>query len=128
MNFPKKLELVGGAGTAILGFLPAFAKHGAHTFQLSTALMLDFILLFVVPGLLVAIGSVLHVTWRKTSGFVLLLIGSTFLVLISLIYFFGGAIFYVFGSWGGIVILTQAVVAIITAISSLVVIGQPANN
>jgi hypothetical protein len=77
-------------------------------------------LLFVIPGLLVAIGSILHTARGKTSGFVLLLVGSIFLTVMTLVYVVGGAIFYVFGLAGGIVILSQALTAILTVISSAV--------
>lgn len=78
-------------------------------------------MLFIVPGMLVALGSMLHAARDKTSGIILLSIGSIFLTLMTLVYVFGGAIFYVFGLFGGIVILSQAVMAILTLILALVV-------
>ena len=74
------------------------------------------------------IGSILHASKGKTGGFVLLLLGSIFLILLSLVYVFGGAIFYRFGLPGGIVVLSQALLALLTVISSLVVKSQPVNN
>ncbi len=124
MVLVKKLEIVGGVLTLILGLLPPFVKHGSQTvelFRLWPGLLLDFVLLQVVPGVLVAIGSILHASKGKTSGFVLLLLGSIFLILLSLVYVFGGAIFYWFGLPGGIVVLSQALLALLTVISSLVV-------
>jgi hypothetical protein len=129
MSFSKKLELVAGVLTAILGLLPPFCKHGAYTvelFRLSPGLLLDAILLNIIPGVLVATGSILHAARGKTSGFVILLIGSIFLMLMTLVYVFGGAIFYWFGLGGGIIILSQAVIAILTLILALVVSSRRA--
>jgi hypothetical protein len=123
MTLSKKLELAGGILTGVLGLLPPFCKHGAHVFELFRlwpGLFLDAILLFVIPGFLVAIGSILHAARGKTSGFVLLLVGSIFLTVMTLVYVVGGAIFYVFGLAGGIVILSQSLTAILTVISSAV--------
>lgn len=129
MSLSKKFELVAGVATGLLGLLPPFCKHGANTielFRLWPGLLLDAILLTVIPGLLVAIGSILHATRDKTSGFVLLLIGGIFLTLMALVYFFGGAIFYGFELWGGIVVLSQAAMAVLTVISSLSPRSKPA--
>jgi hypothetical protein len=131
MVLVKKLEIAGGVLTAIFGLLPPFVKHGGQTvelFRLWPGLFLDFVLLQVVPGVLVAIGSILHACKGKTSGFVLLLLGSIFLILLTLVYVFGGAIFYWFGLRGGVVVLSQALLALLTVISSLVVKSQKATS
>jgi len=62
---------------------------------------------------------------RKTAGLILLLVGGIFLTLMMLIYFFSGAVFYLFGLAGGLVILLQGVLALITIIS-VVVASVPA--
>jgi len=59
--------------TEALGFLPSFCKHGAHAFELFRlwpGLLLNGVLLFVVPGILVTVGPYFHATRNKTSGFI----------------------------------------------------------
>ena len=122
MNFSKNSELVGGVLTAALGPLPPFVKHGAYTvelYRLWPSLLLDDILLSVAPGLLIAIGSFLHTTRGKTGGLLLVLLATIFLVLLSAVLLIGGAIFYWFGLAGGIIVLTQAMVALITLVIAL---------
>lgn len=123
MTLSRKIEFASGMITGVLGFFPDLSKHGAHTFELFRlwpGLLVDALLLFIVPGLLVAIGSYLHAAREKTSGFVILLVGGIFLTVMMLIHIFGG-VFYVFGLLGGVVILSQSLMAILTMISSLVV-------
>lgn len=128
MTMLKKFALAVGVATGVLGMVVPFAKHGPHTFELLRlwpGLFLDAVVLFIVPGLLVAFGSYLHTLQGKTLGLVMLLIGGIFLAGMSLIYFFGGAVFYVFGLWGGVVVILQSLMAILTVGSSLVVHRPP---
>ena len=123
MTFSRKFEFACGIITGALGFLPPFCKHGAHAFELFRlwpGLLLDAVLLFVLPGILVTVGSYFHAARNKTSGLVILFIGGIFLTLMGLIHFFGG-VFYVFGLLGGTVVLLQSLMAIITMVSSFVV-------
>jgi hypothetical protein len=123
MTLSRKFELIGGVATGVLGIVAPFCKNGAHTFELFKlwpGLLLDALVSFVVPGVLVAIGSYIHTRREKTLGFVMLIVGGIFLITASLIYFFGGVVFYAFGLWGGVIVLSQSLMAIITVISSLV--------
>lgn len=128
----KKFELVGGVATGVLGLVAPFCRHGvADTFRLYwlwPSLLLEALVFFIIPGSLVAIGSYLHAVKRKTVGFVLVLVGGIFLTVMSLIYFFGGAVFYLFGLLGGVIVLSQSLMAIITVISSLVARSAPRDS
>jgi len=78
MTFSRKFEFASGMITGALGFFPPFCKHGTHAFelfQLWPGLLLDAMLLFIIPGLLVTIGSYFHAARNKTSGLVILFIG-----------------------------------------------------
>lgn len=124
----RRVELFSGVACGLLGLLPFFLRYGAETFQLfraSPGNLLDAVLFFFVPGALVAIGSYFRAVKRKTAGLILLLIGGIFLTLMTLIYFFSGAVFYLFGLAGGIVVLLQGVLALITMIA-VVVASVPA--
>jgi|SRR6185295_2828371 len=124
MTLTRKLELASGVATLVLGLVAPLCRDGiADTFRLYShwpGLLLDALLLFVIPGLLVAIGSYFDAVKRKTAGFVVLLLGGIFLTLMMLIHMFGGA-FYVFGLWAGMAILSQGLLAILTIILSVVV-------
>ena len=131
MTLSRKFELVGGVATGVLGLVAPFCKHGAHTFELFRlwpGLLLGDLVSFVVPGFLVAISSYIHTRQEKTLGFVMLMVGGIFLIVASLMYFFGGVVFYAFGLWGGIMALSQSVMAIATVISSLVVVRDPLDS
>jgi hypothetical protein len=112
-----------GVGCGLLGPLPFFCRHGAHAFDMfrnSPAQLLDAVLFFFLPGLLVAAGSYFHAVRSKTAGLILLLVGAIFLTLMALLHFFSGAVFYFFGLAGGIVILLQGLLAVITIVSVIV--------
>lgn len=132
MTLPKKLELAGGVLTGVLGLVAPFCRLGVadtvRLYSLWPSLLIEVLVLFIVPGSLVAIGSYLHAVRRKTVGFVIVLVGGIFLTVMSLIYFFGGAVFYLFGLWGGVLVLSQSLMAIITVISSLVARSAPRDS
>jgi hypothetical protein len=121
----KKFELAGGATTGalavLLGFVAPFITHGAHTFELYRSwpgLLLGDLIAFVIPGLLVAMGSYVHSVARKTWGLILLLVGGIFLVVTMPILFFGG-VFYFYGLWVGLLRLSPSIMAILTIIAAL---------
>ena len=104
---------------------PAFLFWARYAFELSREwpeLLLEAVLLFLLPGLLVAVGSYFHAVRSKTTGFIFLLVGGIFLTLMMLIHFFSGGVFYMFGLAGGLVILLQGMLALITII--LVIVGR----
>lgn len=128
MTLGRTLELTGGLATLILGLIAPFCRHGvADTFRLYwlwPGLALGALVSFIIPGSLVALGSYLDAVKRKTVGFVVLLVGGIFVTVMTLVYVFGGAIFYVFGLLGGIVILSQALLAVLTMIVAVAVRTQ----
>ena len=85
----------------------------------------DALLLFFLPGLLLAVGSYFHAMRMRTFGLILLLVGGIFLTLMMLVHFFSGAVFYLFGVAGGLAILLQGLLAL-TAMISVIVGRVPA--
>jgi hypothetical protein len=123
MNMWRRIELFCGIGCGVLGPLPFFLRHGAYAFDLfksSSGNLLDALLLFFLPGLLVAVGSYFHAVRTRTFGLILLLVGGIFLTLMMLVHFFSGAVFYLFGVPGGLTILLQGLLALIAMISVIV--------
>jgi hypothetical protein len=123
MNRWRRAELFCGVACGLLGPMPFFLRHGAYTVELfrsSPGNFLDAVLLFLLPGLLVAIGSYFDAVKSKMAGLILLLVGGIFLTLMMLIHFFSGAVFYIYGTAGGLVVLLQGLLALITMISLLV--------
>ena len=123
MNMWRRIELFCGIGCGGLGLLPFFLRHGAYTFELfksSSGNLMDALLLFFVPGLLVAVGGYFHAVKARTFGLVLLLVGGIFLALMMLVHFFSGAVFYFFGVPGGIAILLQGLLALVAIIAVIV--------
>ena len=87
----RRIELFCGIGCGVLGALPFFLKHGAYAFELfrsSSGNLMDALLLFLLPGLLVAVGSYFHALRARTFGLVLLLVGGIVLTLMMLVHLF----------------------------------------
>ena len=123
MNMWRRIELFCGIGCGVLGSLPFFLRHGAYAFELfrsSSGNLMDALLLFFLPGLLVAVGCYFHALRTRTFGLVLLLVGGIFLTLMMLVHFFSGAVFYLFGVPGGLAILLQGLLALIAMLSVIV--------
>lgn len=82
MTFVRKLEVSSGITTLVLGLAAPFCRNAfpdrVGDSLLSPRFLLDALVLFIVPGLLVGIGSFIHSVQRKTWGFVLLLVGGRF--------------------------------------------------
>ena len=74
--------------------------------------------LYVLPSLLVVIGSWIHSGTQKKSGFVILLVGSCVLFVEWVPAFLGS--FYFYGLWGGLLILTPGVMAAMTIVAAWV--------
>ena len=75
-------------------------------------------MLFVVPGLLVTVGVYLQLK-AKRAGLIILLIIGLYLAAMGVVHLLGGVV-YLFGFWGGLLILMQSVLAVLTTILSLV--------
>lgn len=125
----RRVELFCGLGCGVLGLLPFFWRHGMHVFALFNQwpeLLLDAVLLYFLPGLLVAAGSYLHAVRRKTAGFLLVLVVGILLTLMMFVHLVGG-VFYLYGIGGGLIILGQGLLALITVVASLFG-GSSSNN
>ena len=124
MTFVRKLEVSSGITTLVLGLAAPFCRNAfperVGDSWLSPGFLLDVLVLFVIPGLLVAIGSFIHSVRRKNWGLVLLIIGGAFLTIMMFIHVFGG-VFYVWGLWSGVLVVLQALTAILTVILSAIV-------
>jgi len=119
----RRIELFSGIGCGVLGLLLFFLRHGVYAFELvrsSSGNLGDALLLFFLPGLLLAVGSYFHAVRMRTFGLILLLVGGIFLTLMMLVHFFSGAVFYLFGVAGGLAILLQGLLALIAMISVIV--------
>jgi len=96
MTFLRKLEIVAGVATAILGI--AAAAQMLHTdmetmrrLGRSFPVFQELVgasLLYIVPGLLVALGSYFHVTKVRSWGFPMTIISSLFLLAIFVSFVF----------------------------------------
>jgi peptidoglycan/LPS O-acetylase OafA/YrhL len=96
MTFLRKLEVISGMGTALLGLLVAWwlLRTDMQTFQnideeypLPLAL-LAMALLFILPSLLIGAGSCLHGFRKRSQGRVMVIAGSLFLIIAFLGTFF----------------------------------------
>lgn len=83
----QAIELCFGIATGLVAVLnPVSLFQVEHTFNTvldkeAVAGLFGLLLMFIGPGLLVAIGSYLHALQEKTIGFVLIMIGGSILVL-----------------------------------------------
>ena len=121
MTMWRRVELFCGLACGVLGLLPFFWRHGMDAFAIFSQwpeLLLDAALLYFLPGLLVAAGSYLHAMRDKTAGFVLVLVVGILLTLMMFVHLVGG-VFYLYGIGGGLIILSQGLLALITVVASL---------
>jgi hypothetical protein len=117
-DFVRKLEIGCGIATFILGVAASAAVFVPRLIPDFIGWGVIGIGLYLAPTLLVGIGSYLHAAHRKTSGFIMLLLGGLFLTLMLFVHVFGG-VFYLYGLYGGLAIITPSVTAILTMIASL---------
>ena len=127
MTFLRKLEVGCGAVTALLGFSAAaqmlntnvdVARRLERRFSLFQELF-GALVLYVLPGLLVGIGSYIHASKLRSWALPMLLIGASYVVIIAVLLVFNLA-FYTANLLFWLNFLL-AVMAILTAIVSLVV-------
>jgi len=118
MSFVRKLEIGCGIATFILAmassatvFVPRLSPGfiGSGVFGIG---------LYLAPTLLVGIGSYLHAAHRKTSGVIMLWVGGVFLTFMLFVHVFGG-VFYLYGLYGGLAVITPSFTAIPTMIVSV---------
>jgi hypothetical protein len=95
MTFLRKLEVISGMGTALLGLAVAWwlLRTDMQAFQnideeypLPLAL-LAVALLFILPSLLIGAGSYLHGVRKRSQGRVMVIVGSLFLIIAFLGFF-----------------------------------------
>ena len=89
MSFPRIVELIGGLTTGLLGIIVAVTLF-KDDFDISRRLEKEFhpvsevvlyLILFIAPALLVAIGAYFHAVLRDSGrGRVMIFFGSTFIV------------------------------------------------
>lgn len=123
MKLAQRIELIFGIATGVVeiitvGILEVTEPSGKEV----AASIVGSLLFFLVPGLLVAVGSYLHVIRKTIIGLVMLLIGTLFLTVMMFVHALGG-VFYLYGFWGFGFIL-PSVTALVSAIASLFSIGQ----
>jgi hypothetical protein len=128
VNVWRRCQLICGFATGVLGFIIPFStRTGLHVIELyksSPGQLMSDLVLFMGPGLLVAIGSYVLVSRGKVAGLVMVMLGGLFLTGMTLIHMFGG-VFYVFGVQAAVLILLQSFCAILTLILSLALWGTP---
>jgi hypothetical protein len=115
MTALRKVELVSGMLTGVL----ALAVSCILALPRSALDFLALLPFYLVPALLVAVGSYLDVFRQKTSGLVMLLVGGSILTVWSFIVTLFGGLFYFYGLWGGLLSLAPLATAILTTIASL---------
>ena len=123
MRLARRIELIFGIATGVVEFISVgvlvVTEFSGNQVR---AWIVGSLLLFLLPGLLVAVGSYLHVMRKTIIGLVMLLIGTLFLTVMMFVHALGG-VFYLYGFWGFGFIL-PSVTALVSAIASLFSIGQ----
>jgi Na+/proline symporter len=114
MTMSRKVERICGALTGVFAILAALRLVNVEV----TRQILAVSLLYVLPAVLVVIGSWIHSGMRKKSGFLILLVGSLVLLLEWVPALLGS--FYFYGLWGGLLVLTPGVMAAITIVAAWV--------
>jgi hypothetical protein len=123
MRLAQRIELIFGIATGVLevitvGVLEVTEASGNEV----AASIVGSLLFFLLPGLLVAVGSYLHVLRRRTIGLLMLVIGTLFLIVMMFVHTLGG-VFYLYGYWG-FGFLLPSFTALVSGIASLFSIGK----
>jgi len=120
MKFLRKLEIGFGIATLVLALIVSVINFGP-LYNVDIPLqLLGAVVFFIAPALMVALGGYLHAMQRKSSGFNMLWLGGLFLTVMLFVHALGG-VFYLYGLWRGLEILTPSVDAIASMIASLLV-------
>ena len=118
--------MIAGVATGLLAllnpssFVLAQFLFSAYNTNEKLIALLSSVVTFLGPALLVSIGSYTHAVRQKAGGLIMILVGSTILILMGFVAFFGGLL-YVFGPWWGAVSLLPPAMAMVTLITSLFV-------
>jgi ABC-type glycerol-3-phosphate transport system permease component len=120
MVFARKLELSSGVATAILGLVVPLSLSGMISNmppEYYRESLIQIIILFVCPGLLVAIGAYAHAVKQRPWGRKLLwVMGALYIIVSPIIFLLGG---YGGGLRQAFLVITPSITAIVTLISSL---------
>lgn len=114
MTFARRLELAGGVVTGLLGVVVPWSLKGVHSLppEYYRESMIEILLLFICPGLAVAVGSFAHAAKRRPWGRKLLWVIGAFYVLVTpLLFLLGG---YGGGLRQAILVVTPSVTAFVT--------------
>lgn len=116
MTLLRRIELICGITTGLLALAVS-----CTLFRPRLALdVLGILPLYLTPAMTVALGSYLHVVRRRRIGWVMLMLGGLILTAIMSVLALGG-LFYLYGLWGGILILGPSATSIMTMLTSLFV-------
>ena len=118
MSFSRRVELVSGLATGFLwlAYSLALGRGYPNNSSLYLESFLSGFIFFGLPGLLVAFGAYSHAVRGRAWGRVMLMVGCSILILVFLLFFFGGI-----GYWGKLVQFTTvapSITGIITVIAS----------
>ena len=114
MTTSSRIERVCGLLTGVFAIIATLLVVNVNL----TSQILDFLLLYILPAWLVAVGSWIHSGTQRKSGFLILLVGGLVLVLELVPGFLGT--FYFHGLLVGLLTLTPGVMAAITIVAAWV--------
>ena len=112
MTISRRIERVCGVLTGVLAIIAALQIVNVD-FPIQ---ILALSLVYILPALLVAIGSWIHSGTQKKGGFLILLLGGSVLLLLWVPGLLGG--FYAHGLWVGLLGLTPGFMAAITMMAA----------
>lgn len=118
MRLVQKLEILFGSATLAVSFyffykMTNWRWPNEKNFKL---LILSMFILLVGPALLVAAGAAIHSLYMKSAGFILVLVGTLWLVVLSGTVIFG---LLVFSGWFGLIFLAPCLLAVATTFCAM---------
>ena len=93
MTFARRLELIGGVATALLAFIVPLNLKGLRSLppEYYWETVIQITLLFICPGLIVAVGSFTHAVRQRSWGRKLLwVVGGYYLLIMPFLFILGG--------------------------------------
>jgi hypothetical protein len=115
MSSARVIEVSGGTATALFGLLNTLLALRVARPQ-GLEYLMGFVL-WLLPGLLVAVGAYNHAIKQRPWGRLMLWVGGLFLVLTFCVFLFGGGFYY--GLKTGLLLLAPGSMAIVTLLASL---------
>lgn len=114
MTTLSRVERICGVLTGVFAILGAFRSVNPEV----TSNIVLTLVLYILPSFLVLVGSWIHSGTQKKSGFVILLVGGLVLLVEWVPALLGS--FYVYGLWGGFLVITPGVLATMTIVAAWV--------